>query len=593
MLKCIAITIMKNEEDIVESFVRHNAKFVEKLLIADNMSSDGTRSILESLIDEGYPISIFDDLDPAHNQSEKMNRLYRKYVFGNGYDIVFLLDADELLTINKSALHGMFEKFGRGSVFYIPRKNYLYSGGEREVDHPVLRMRHLDKREQTPKSMIFHGDAECSNYVIGNGNHHVRSNRAIVSRSSDWPFAIIYHYPIRSVNQYITKNLTGWLAMQIRSPDANESAEPIASHWRAHYNRIKKQNCSLTEEQVILNLYGAGGIGARSAGERPYENAMDLRYQDLMTKKSPLFQVLSMYEDTIRLDWECKRQLNQSAQPLRSDTVFVAPKVTSSKPIPLYWWSVKRNFGDLIGPWLVSRITGQPVVNTMGIGSKQEPGLVSVGSLLSSLERPGLDIWGTGSIRPLDETTVAKLQSRRPHAIHAVRGWKTANELRSKLDWKVPSVYGDPALLLPRFFHPKKSAFSNGKIVIVPHFHHKKYFESLNRDEFHIVDVEREMEIVVEEIASSDICLSTSLHGLIVAHAYQIPWVWLRVNEKGLLGGTFKFEDFFTVLDRSKVASAEISALDVNGETIRMLARRAALPRNKFSFDSLLEEFPC
>jgi hypothetical protein len=108
----------------------------------------------------------------------------------------------------------------------------------------------------------------------------------------------------------------------------------------------------------------------------------------------------------------------------------------------------------------------------------------------------------------------------------------------------------------------------------------------------HVVDVQDNPDSVVDQIAASRCCLSTSLHGIVVAQAYQVPWVWLRVGQAHLLGGDFKFEDFFTVVDRASVRIATIEPASVTAARLRALADFARLPRNKMSFNSLLDSFP-
>ena len=260
--------------------------------------------------------------------------------------------------------------------------------------------------------------------------------------------------------------------------------------------------------------------------------------------------------------------------------------------IRMYWWDGKLNFGDLIGPWLVGMITGRATVNTMWEDSDQSSsGLVTVGSLIHSLRRGGLDVWGTGSIRSLNAALVERLSHRAPRKIHAVRGWRTHKELSSKLGWSVPKVYGDPALLLPRFYEPRQNSDSRGRVAFVPHYYHKDGFGDL-RSDFHVVDVERNPDVVVDEIASARACISTSLHGVIVAHAYGVPWTWLRISDLQLRGDTFKFEDFFTVMDRDTVSSVSLPKCSITERDLESAALHSSLPRNKFNFDSLLESFP-
>jgi hypothetical protein len=107
-----------------------------------------------------------------------------------------------------------------------------------------------------------------------------------------------------------------------------------------------------------------------------------------------------------------------------------------------------------------------------------------------------------------------------------------------------------------------------------------------------IVNVEEEAELVVNQIANSAVCVSTSLHGLVVAHAYEVPWVWLEIQDNKLSGTNFKFEDFFTVLDREAVRHVKLAVGDLTSDNLKRVAATATLPKCKFSFDSLLNAFP-
>jgi hypothetical protein len=77
-----------------------------------------------------------------------------------------------------------------------------------------------------------------------------------------------------------------------------------------------------------------------------------------------------------------------------------------------------------------------------------------------------------------------------------------------------------------------------------------------------------------------------------VAHAYEIPWVWLEIQDNKLSGTNFKFEDFFTVLDREAVRHVKLAVDDLSIENLKKVAASATLPKSKFSFDSLLDAFP-
>lgn len=260
--------------------------------------------------------------------------------------------------------------------------------------------------------------------------------------------------------------------------------------------------------------------------------------------------------------------------------------------VAAYWWDGRPNFGDTIGPWLIQKISSKRAVNVRQV-EVDAPTLYSVGSIVQLLEKPGSLIWGSGLIRPIDTALKMQLSNAAPKAILAVRGKLTRSELRSQLDWNVPPVFGDPAILLPRFFRPSASEASAGKIAVVPHWNHKHLFKQAPGDEqIKIVNVEQGMEAVVSDIANASHCVSTSLHGVIVAQAYGVPWVWLRIGDIPLLGDRFKFEDFFSMFDRDAVSELDIAEADVDQLDFYLLALKATLPRARSNFDDLLEAFP-
>ncbi|MCG2622262.1 polysaccharide pyruvyl transferase family protein [Arthrobacter sp. I2-34] len=265
------------------------------------------------------------------------------------------------------------------------------------------------------------------------------------------------------------------------------------------------------------------------------------------------------------------------------------------QPVPAghvltYWWDLKPNFGDTIGPWLVGAMTGSPVVNSKWT-EPQQPSLFTVGSVVGHLNVPGHQLWGSGIINQLGTEKAERIGPNKPAAIHAVRGRLTRHELTTKLGWDVPEVYGDPALLLPRFLEPAPSKKA-GKIAIVPHYSHKAYFAGVKGPQLNLVNVGNGLERVVAQIAGASHCISTSLHGIIIAHAYGVPWTWLRIGDHALLGDTFKFEDFFSVLEREEVSEAVVAAEQLPTTDFVKLAQTARRPADTVSLDPLQDSFP-
>ncbi len=97
MNKIVLVTMVKNEADIIESFVRHSLTFADEIIVANHMSTDCTGEILASLLNEGLPLTIRDlhEVELAHGLV--MTGLMWEAIDEHGADIVLPTDADEFL----------------------------------------------------------------------------------------------------------------------------------------------------------------------------------------------------------------------------------------------------------------------------------------------------------------------------------------------------------------------------------------------------------------------------------------------------------------------------------------------------------------
>lgn len=272
---------------------------------------------------------------------------------------------------------------------------------------------------------------------------------------------------------------------------------------------------------------------------------------------------------------------------LENNTALIDPKNKIIQGlVPVFYCDGKPNFGDFVGPYLISKITGKPVLN---INNSQYPGIMSVGSIIQMLDRKDIVIWGSGLMYKLTDEYIKVFKKYKPEIL-SVRGRETATFL-SDAGINVPdkSVYGDPALILPLFYKP--SINGPKKIGICPHYIHKSHFLKNidNKDYLKIIDVQQDVESVVDSINSSTVCISTSLHGLIIAQAYGIPWVWLEIYDNNLAGDDFKFKDFFSTLNGMQVAHVRAKLEDVKGLDYEAIAKKATLPDKLYNEELILE----
>ena len=164
-----------------------------------------------------------------------------------------------------------------------------------------------------------------------------------------------------------------------------------------------------------------------------------------------------------------------------------------------------------------------------------EKNLLGIGSIISQGNRHSI-IWGSGFL--------TSKQIFRGGQICAVRG-KYTNALLQEQGLKGTSVLGDPALLIPILVKPSDK---KNDVAIIPHWSETDFFQREYGDKYKIIDLRtKEVEHVISEITSCRYILSTSLHGIIVAHAYGIPALWIKFST--LENDDIKFYDYFSSVD--------------------------------------------
>lgn len=220
------------------------------------------------------------------------------------------------------------------------------------------------------------------------------------------------------------------------------------------------------------------------------------------------------------------------------------------------WWRAVPNWGDAINPVLIRHLSGRdPIPYDEVLNLRNRPVHSVVGSMLDGSRVRNLVVWGSGFMHRDSRFPV------RPREIHAVRGPLTRELiLRQGLD--CPDVYGDPALLYPRFYRPEVA--TEYGLGIVPHLQDRldpvtERFRE--RPDVLVIDIFGGIRRVVDEICRCRAIASSSLHGLVAADAYGVPSAWIKISDR-VRGGSFKFRDYFLSLGRP-----EPEPLIVTGET--------------------------
>jgi len=218
-----------------------------------------------------------------------------------------------------------------------------------------------------------------------------------------------------------------------------------------------------------------------------------------------------------------------------------------------------RNFGDLLGPVVVRELVAQ-----LGLGpAGQRRRLLAIGSVLH-FGRPGDVVWGAGrNAKAADE--VEGLDVR------AVRGPRTAAGHPGVL------AGGDPALLLgglrPELVVPPEH---RSGVAIVPNLNE---LVGMRRHRG-VVNPRAPLARVLRRLASSELVVGSSLHGIVVAEALGVPARAVRSAAEPAL----KYEDHYLATGRDPD--------EVVATSVEEAIERGGAPAPVWDAMPLLEAFP-
>lgn len=216
------------------------------------------------------------------------------------------------------------------------------------------------------------------------------------------------------------------------------------------------------------------------------------------------------------------------------------------------YWQQLDNVGDKLTPWFYHACTKKNITWIPPQSKKQH--YIAVGSIVAHANEYSL-VWGAGILW--------KNQKINPKAkFLAVRGPITRQRI-IELGGECPEIYGDPALLSPLFYIPKPEKKQN--FGLIPHCIDYKQALQLfgNVKNLKIIDIRRPVENVINEIASCNKIISTSLHGLILSDAYQIPCKWGILSNK-LSGDNIKFRDYWDSIKTPHYRPVDLSNINKN-----------------------------
>ena len=213
-----------------------------------------------------------------------------------------------------------------------------------------------------------------------------------------------------------------------------------------------------------------------------------------------------------------------------------------------YWWNGEKNFGDYLSSVIFDFLT-------KGVKNRQTKGksnvLYGLGSIVSfGSTHMKRTIWGSGL---LDRNCINRYNHRhikKIFDIRLLRGPLTESVLKQK-GVMVNGVYGDPAIITPLIYSPKIK-IKKPYVIISHYLDFQELINSESKD--FVVDARTiDYKYIIEAIVSSQLVISSSLHGIIIAESYGVPAIWLKINSQL---DPFKYLDYYFSTNRFNIKMA-------------------------------------
>jgi len=212
-----AVGMVRDEADVIETVIGNLlAQGVERVLIADNLSTDDTPAILERLA-RAHPVTVLVDRLPAYYQAEKTTLLARAAVRA-GARWVLPFDADEVWTAPGSTV-ARFLAACDADVVQVPVYNHVPTvHDDRAEPDPVRRLRWRKADPNRLHKVVVRAHPRLR---LDQGNH------GVVRRGPRARGLEVRHFPYRSEEQFVRKIRQGSAALAV-----SELAADSGLHWR-------------------------------------------------------------------------------------------------------------------------------------------------------------------------------------------------------------------------------------------------------------------------------------------------------------------------------------------------------------------------
>lgn len=230
----IGIGMVRNEEDIIEGFIRHNLQYVDALVLLDNGSFDDTRNIIKSLQQEGLNVFVTDDNNLSYLQAEKITALYQRVATSYFPDFILPLDADEFIQAASP------QEF-KDALYSIPSDHIGLYRWKTYIPNPNcppktlsdITFRRNDFFFERTKIIIRCDGCVDEQLFIESGYHHASKNDVQVAAKLLESIHLA-HFTLRSPAHLFKTTITKWIGRLHKGSSDDIKREASGIYTRIH-----------------------------------------------------------------------------------------------------------------------------------------------------------------------------------------------------------------------------------------------------------------------------------------------------------------------------------------------------------------------
>ncbi|MBY8978280.1 glycosyltransferase family 2 protein [Rhodobacteraceae bacterium NNCM2] len=263
-MKISMVSMIRNENDIIEYFLSRSLYLFDTILIVDMNSTDGTEVILEEYANSFPEIEIYKLPYQARYQSQSLTTL-ANHAFEEGADWVFPLDCDEFLAI--ASRDDLEEHLSSVSspFFHMPWVNLVPTQYGTFNQFDTCQEFRWSGRASTYKKIVISREYARANvdFHLEPGSHNVRPFRLGLPEA-EFPGPSLFHIPVRSLDRIRYK---AHCAIELRA-NTHTTRENESTHHSVILNRVSEASVTTNVLDTVAATYGSQEAPASALSEK-------------------------------------------------------------------------------------------------------------------------------------------------------------------------------------------------------------------------------------------------------------------------------------------------------------------------------------